>query len=142
MKHFPLLVQEMEVKIPAPVCEVVAHAATATAAAAAPPPSRAVALHGKFGYGSRCFASTVPLSDPSYSLTWSPTSTLWHYQCQPPHWQNLLPCSVLALREIRTKWCSQKKHDLASMKSLLDLSVSVTQQSIDEGAACHCVNLP
>ncbi|CAL0323890.1 unnamed protein product [Lupinus luteus] len=48
MKHLPLLVQEMEDKIPAPLCEVVAH--VATAAVAAPPPSR-------------CFASSVLLSD-------------------------------------------------------------------------------
>ena len=51
MNYFPLLVQEEEVKIPAPVSEGVA--CTATAAAAPPPPS--VVLHGKFDCLSRLY---------------------------------------------------------------------------------------
>jgi len=122
-------VQERGAKIPAPIWEV----EVVAPAAAPPPPCLSLVLQRVFDCESRCSAPKVLLSDTSYLVLL--TCTLWHHKFLQSFWQHLLPCSLLLTpRKARTKTCLLEKHYAEAVMYLLNLSVYVALQSLDEDA--------
>lgn len=124
MNYFLVPVQEMGVKMPAPVREVYALAAAAAPPSPPPPPPcLSVELHGMFN----CEPSSPFFHTLVQQISAEFVDTLV---------ENLLPCSsLLTPRKARTKTCYPKKLNLESMKSLSNMSVYVAPVTVDEEEA-------
>lgn len=121
MKYF-LPVQEREAKIPAPVLE-----AAAWAASAPPPPLTplSVVLHGKSDCEKSCFAPKE-LSDMAIQISAISLTTSGENLSFP------IPLQSACIHMGKSKVILPKEHNIASTKSLLNLLSDVTQQSFDE----------
>ncbi|KAJ1404892.1 Peptide chain release factor eRF1/aRF1, partial [Sesbania bispinosa] len=117
--------------------------ACATAAAVPPlPPHLSMVLYGKFDCESRCFIPKV-LSDMSYSFFCSHIFQSLVPQISATFLATSAPLlSAYIYTQKEKNICFPKKLDLASMKSLWDLYVNVSQQALMKQQLAHQVILP